>query len=132
MLWRLLVDQLTNKTIREGIRTMSDEIKTDYELTKYCDELAQGIVSEYQEYGGDIQDAIWQRVDGNEYVIYTYKAHSICLHCDTDQGEQFLEEMGMPENPTYNSLGVTIAFGEMLARTEQAVQTICEEKGIEI
>ena len=111
---------------------MTYEIKSDYELTKYCDDLAQGIVSEYQEYGGDIQDAIWESADGSEHVIYYYKAHSICFHCNTDQGEYFLEDVGMPEPTSYDSLAVSIAFGEILARTQQSVRAICEEKGIEI
>ncbi|MGB1214981.1 MAG: hypothetical protein ACPG4X_16555, partial [Pikeienuella sp.] len=111
---------------------MTDFVINDHILTKECDELAQDIFDEVVaeitsgiadgESPADFRDCMSDRAhetaDGHEWVIYTYKAHMLCAHCNVDQGEEFLEDVGMPDTPTYDSLGTMIAYGEMRARID--------------
>ena len=71
-------------------------------------------------------DMAHQYADGTEWVIYYAKAHELCAKCNTDNGEQFLEDVGHPENVTYDSLAVSIAYGEIYSRIAQAVQSLYE------
>jgi hypothetical protein len=71
-------------------------------------------------------DMAHQKADGTEWVIYYAKAHELCAKCNTDNGEQFLEDVGHPETVTYDSLAVSIAYGEIYSRIAQAVQGLYE------
>ena len=65
--------------------------------------------------------------DGSEHVIYYGKAYAICQHCNIEQGEQFLQDVGSPENPTYDSLATVIAYGELKARIERELMKLIKE-----
>lgn len=116
---------------------MNDFQINDHILAKECDELAREIFAEAIEdmdgdetpetYRDDMMDRAHETADGHEWVIYTYKAHLLCAHCNTDQGEEFLEGVGMPGAPTYDGLGSLIAYGEMRARIEQEIERLIEE-----
>ena len=108
---------------------MSDFQISDYILQTECMDLAAEIFAEFERDNGpdfdpdrfrdEMFDRAHEYADGHEWVIYTYKARQLCAHCNTDQGEQFLEDVGLPETPTYDNLGTMIAYGEMRARIEQ-------------
>ena len=99
-----------------------DTIKNDYQLQQYAEAAARDIANEIKESGGDAYDLAHQHADGCEYVIYYYKAHSICQNCDVENGEAFLEEMGGPgKDATYNSIAVMIAYGELHSRILHAL-----------
>lgn len=119
---------------------MSDFQINDHLLCKEARALAQDIFEEWQDkypaefaagncgdYLGEMQDRAHETADGHEWVIYTYKAHALCLHCNTDKGEELLEDCGMPEDVTYDSLGTMIAFGELRGRIEEELQEMCDE-----
>lgn len=89
---------------------------TNQELTEYCNMLAEEIMLEIKEYGGDQFDLAHQYADGSEYCIYYSKAHELCQNCDITNGEQWAEEIGVGENPTYNSIATVIAYGEIYTR----------------
>ncbi len=74
----------------------------------------------------DMQDRVHETVDGHEWVIYHYKALLMCAHCNVDQGEEFLEDVGMPETPTFNGLASLILFGEMRARVNSEINDLIE------
>ncbi|MDB6151512.1 MAG: hypothetical protein JWQ44_2960 [Chthoniobacter sp.] len=114
---------------------MTDFQINDYMLTRECDQLAQDIFDEVMTDAGDetaedrrdtMQDRAHEAADGHEWVIYTFKAHMLCAHCNTDQGEAFLEDTGMPEEVTYDKLGTIIAYGEMRARIETKLCELIE------
>ena len=118
---------------------MSDFQINDGILQRECDELAREIVddfrrerpgedlSDYQD-RGDFSDRVHEVADGHEWVIYNHKALMICAHCDVSEGEAFLEEVGMPENPTIYSLACMIAYGEMRARIESEIGALLERE----
>ena len=78
-------------------------------------------------------DRVQEVADGNEWVIYHHKAHELCANCNTDMGEQGIEDLGgFPEGSTYNSIASLIAYFELESRLRHAVETlfeIAEESG---
>ena len=68
-------------------------------------------------------DLAHQYADGSEWVIYHHKAHELCAACNTDLGEDFIEQFGEPEGGwTYNGFASAIAFGEIYGRLQSAIQ----------
>ena len=104
----------------------------DYQLTEYCNDIAADIARD----ASDINQAMdWatESADGSEYVIYTYKAHKLCLDCNTDQGEDFLSECygygdGDGHGKSYDELASIIAYGEIQARIQSAIWSIFQDK----
>jgi hypothetical protein len=100
----------------------------DYQLTEYCNDIAADIARD----SSDIDQAMdWatESADGSEYVIYTYKAHKLCLDCNTDQGEDFLSECyGDNHGKSYDDLASIIAYGEIQARIQSAIWSIFQDK----
>lgn len=115
---------------------MTDFQINDHLLQRECDSIAREIFEEItaemaddespEDYRDQMSDRAHETADGHEWVIYTYKAHMLCAHCNVDEGEAFLEDVGMPETPTYDSLGSMIAFGEMRARIEAEIENLME------
>jgi|GEM_PF-1388519 len=108
----------------------------DHLLTQECDVLARAIIDEIKagmagdetlaDYRDEMTDRAHEWADGHEWAIYHYKAILLCGHCNTDNGEQFLENVGMPETPTFEGLASFIAYGEIRARIEQAIDEMIE------
>ena len=104
-------------------------------LYRECKELAEEIFREVTESNPDsspeeLRDDMFERArettDGHEYVIYTHKALMICAHCDTERGEEFLEDVGMPEEPSLSSIVTLIVYGEMRGRIEEELQELID------
>lgn len=99
---------------------------TEYTFEKECMEIAQEIFDETVEnmaadetpdhHFDSMVDRVHETVVGHQWIIYTHHAHAICANVNTDEGEDYLEQVGMPETPTYDILGTIIAYGEMERR----------------
>jgi hypothetical protein len=111
----------------------------DYQLDQIAEDMAREILAEIAKHGGDASDLAHQTVDGCEHVIYHAKAHAIRQGCNTDNGKQFLADVGNPDPVTYlqvsaarvrygwpsiDSLASIIAYGELLARVMLAIDEI--------
>lgn len=112
----------------------------DYILQKKCEELAQDIFDDVLQFNHDISEddlrekcdeRAHENADSHEWVIYNHKALMMCAHCDVSQGEEFLIDTGMPEDPTIYRLATTIAYGEMRARIMDAIETLIENRETE-
>ncbi len=103
-------------------------IKSDFELDAVCRDYAEYALDNVKNHNMDLLDAIHEIVDGSEHVIFHYYSKSICFHCNTDNGEMFLEDIGMPSNPTYDTLGDQIAYGEIHARTMKFAQELMSQE----
>ena len=79
---------------------MTDFKINNYELQQEAKRLAQECFNEGDEGGNDPNEYLWQTCDGHEWAIYTYKALLLCAECDTSEGEDYLNGLGME----YNSL----------------------------
>lgn len=77
-------------------------------------------------------DDVHATVDGHAWVIYHHKAHTLCLNCNTDRGEQALEDCGLPERVTYDTLGSLIAYHEMEARVMECLEVLIEGADLEV
>ena len=101
-----------------------ETIMNDYQLNQIAEDMAREILAEIAEHGGDASDLAHEAVDGCEHVIYHAKAHAICQGCNTDNGEQFLADVGNPDPVTYDGLATAIAYGELLTRVMSAINEI--------
>lgn len=120
---------------------MSDFKINDHILQKEAESLAIEIVDDFRgnladdeslsDYRDEMTDRAHEYADSHEYAIYYHKAIMLCAHCDTDQGEQFLEDTGMPEKPTFAGLATIIAYGELRARIESEIDEILESEDSE-
>lgn len=108
----------------------------EYSLREECERIAQDIFDEAmddldaretaEDKRDDMMDRAHEDVDGHQWVIYHYRAHQVC-QCNTDLGEAFLEDTGMPAEVTYDSLASLIAYGEMRGRVEARIQELVDE-----
>jgi len=113
---------------------MEDRI-TQYAFDKECEDIAREIASEIEldegetlaDYRDEMADRASETIDGHQWVIYHYKSLKICADLHTDEGEEFLEEFGMPETPTIYNLASTIVYGQMRYQVEQAIDELIKE-----
>lgn len=112
----------------------------DYLLAKECEELAREIVDDFRreypgedlsDYRDEMSDRAHEVADSHSWAIYNHQALMICAHCDVSSGEELLEDIGLPQDPTIYSIACLIAFGEMRARIESAIDEILEEESDE-
>lgn len=108
----------------------------DHLLSKECDELARDIFDEVMsgangETAEDMRDTMDERAheaaDGHEWVIYNHKALMLCAHCNTEQGEGLLADVGVQEPSDIYKLACVIAFGEMRGRIMDEIERLIEE-----
>lgn len=109
---------------------------SDYELTKACDEIAAEIFEEFcakmdrdetpDYYENEMSDRAHQEADGHQWVIYTHYALSICAHCNTYLGEEFVDDVGAPSPFSLASAASMIVYGEMRGRIEAKLRELTE------
>lgn len=119
---------------------MSDII-TDCQLAKACDEIAAEIFEEFraqhqdagepwaydpEDWRDEMSDRAHEAADGHQWAIYTHYALSICAHCNTDDGEAFVDEVGAPSPFSSASAASMIAFGEIRARIETELSNLVD------
>lgn len=94
---------------------MSNFQINDYILRREAKSLAEQAIAEVEQYGGDHFELLEQAVDGHEWVIYTYKALLLCAECDTNDGEQWLEDIGSEPTNDIGKLATLTAYATLLA-----------------
>lgn len=87
----------------------------DYKLDDYVNDIVDEIIEQADSFE-EASDLAHEYADGSEHVIYYHKAHDICQNCDTAYGEEFIEDVGPGDDPTYDSIAVLIAYGELRGR----------------
>jgi hypothetical protein len=115
---------------------MSDII-TDHDLQKECEAIAGDILADVvaymasdetpDHYQDDMSDQAHERADGHQWVIYHHHALQICAHCDTDNGEALVDDIGLPKPFSLSSLASLVAYGEIRARVEAALSDLVAE-----
>lgn len=114
-----------------------DDRITEYGLTREAESLAREIFDEYRDEGGagwdpeddrdDMLDRVHETADGHAWVIYTWRALQLCAECNTDLGEEFVDDIGLPEPFTLGGAATAVAYGELRARIESALDEIIRE-----
>ena len=114
---------------------MSEFQINDGMLWRECAELAEEIFRDVTESNPDsspedlreeMTEQAHETADGHQWVIYNYKALILCAHCDTSKGEEFLDDVGMPESPDIYKLASWIAYGEIRGRIEEELDSLIE------
>lgn len=112
-------------------------ITSDFQLAILARDYASWIISEERDNDPEnwrtnlenvLNEKVWEWVDGCEHVIYHQKALSICTHCDTQRGEEFVEGMGT-KYTSINELASAIVFGEIEARVLEELDNALEAEG---
>lgn len=100
----------------------------DYDLTQYCDSIAEDIARDAR----DLEKATeWahESADGSQHVIYTYRAHQVCQNCNIDNGLDFFNECyGDEHGKSYDEIASIMAYGEINARIQARLYEIFEGK----
>jgi hypothetical protein len=99
----------------------------DYTLNEYAADIADEIIRECDGDRAAAMDRAHESADGSEWAISYHKAHELCQNCNTDNGEQFCEDCGPWEDVTYDKIATIIAYGELRARIEQAIDAKIDE-----
>ena len=87
-------------------------INNQYELEQCAIEIATNAQNEFLKFNMDVYDYMHQVCDGHEDVIYTYKAIQLCANCDTENGEEQLQEIGY-EAATFNEYASKLAYATL-------------------
>mgnify|MGYP003653752809 CR=1 FL=1 len=97
----------------------------DFILNRECQSIAGDLIEEYPD-EEDRSDAIYQIVDGHQWVIYHHKALMLCAHCNTDWGDRYLEDNISGGGGGYDFLAMAslIAYGEMSCRIRWEMSTL--------
>lgn len=99
----------------------------DHTLNEYAADIADEIIRECDGDRDDAHDMAHEYAAYSEWAIYYHKAHELCQNCNTDNGEQFYEDCGPWEDVTYNKIATIIAYGELRARIEMAINAKIDE-----
>lgn len=119
---------------------MSDFQINDHILTKECDSLAAEIFAEYvakleddetpEDYQDEMHDRAHEDADMHEWVIYNWKALMLCAHCDTGNGEEFMDDVGFEwkqGESTIYTVASFLAYGEIRARIIGELNRLIDE-----
>ena len=104
---------------------MTDPIINDYVLDEIADDYAKEIFDQVEDID-DGYELAHQYADGCEWVIYTYKAHLLCLNCNTDNGQDFVNDCYSGASMTYNEMASAYAYGEIKSRIMTALDDLFE------
>ena len=97
------------------------EVKiNDFILDNIAKDYAKEILEQTQDYDVAYELA-HQYADGSEWAIYYYNAQMLCLNCETDHGEDFLDDCYAGDRLTYKKMATVIAYGELLGRIMSAI-----------
>jgi len=86
---------------------------SDYILNEEAKAIACDAVEEQKKYGTDAEDYICQTVDGHAWVVYTYKAIKLCAECNTDEGEQWLDDCGYEKFKSFGDHATQLAYATL-------------------
>lgn len=107
-------------------------ITSDFELKEYARDIARDIARDARDFE-QAMDWAHESADGSEHVIYTHKAHAICQNCNVDQGRDFVRACYPDAWLDYDQQASAIAYGELVARIESALNANFEDwkEGVE-
>lgn len=92
---------------------MSDFKINDYILHQEAKRLAEEAWQEYCDNGptgGNAEDILYRVIDGHYWTVYTYNALLLCAECNTTDGEQWLDDIGLEPTDSLGELATRVAF----------------------
>ena len=107
---------------------MTDFTINNYELQQEAKRLAQECFDEGDTHGEDPNEYLWQTCDGHEWVIYTYKAMLLCAECDTNDGEDYLDDIGFEQFESFANHATQLAFSTLYCAAMDALAELEQEQ----
>ena len=104
---------------------MTDPIINDFVLDEIAKDYAKEIFNQVNNID-DGYDLTYSFAECCEWVIYTHKAHLLCLNCNTDNGQDYVNDCHAGEAMTYDEMGSAYAFGELHSRIMSALNDLFE------
>ena len=104
---------------------MTDFKINNYTLNEEAREIARLAVLEEKEYGTDAQQMLHEMCDGHEWVVYTYNAFQVCAECNTDEGEDYLEDLGQSFTDI-RAHAHAVAYATLLAKATEHYTELAE------
>ena len=110
-----------------------EHCKNQFEFDQEIAALATDIFSETLEYNPDadrdaleplLDERCWETADGHQWTIYTYQAMQLCANVNTDDGEEWLEEVhGKPfdECNSYSDVVTRLTFATIHTALHEAL-----------
>lgn len=118
---------------------MSDFQISDYLLQRECEALAADIFADIvaemaddetpEDYRAKMSDRAHEDAGGHQWVIYNHMALMLCAHCDTSNGDAFVDDVGInwtPGESTIYTVATALAYGEIKGRIEAALNELAE------
>lgn len=108
---------------------MTDFVINDHILRQEAESLAKEILASYPD-ADEARDEVHMTCDGHAWAIYTHKALMLCAHCDTSEGERWLEDCDSlsVKGDTFASIACRIAFATLYCATSEALESLIEER----
>ena len=100
---------------------------TQQEYWAHVEDLAREIITESKEYDRDIDDVMHEYIDGDAWVIYTFRAQKVIEYSPNDC--EYFDNMGPVEVRDWTSLFTASAYFALRADVYEAIQEGPEIEG---
>lgn len=107
---------------------MTDFKINNYILQQEAKQLAAQALLEQKEYGTDAQQLLHEMCDGHEWVIYFTHAVKLCAECDTNEGENYLEDLGYEQFDSFSDHATQLAYATLLGACYEAYTELQDEE----
>lgn len=86
----------------------------NYTLELEADSIVKQALVSHNEFGEDAVEVIHEICDGHQWAIYYAKAFQLCQNCDTEQGEDYLEDCGLTHFTSIADHATKVAYATLL------------------
>lgn len=86
----------------------------NYTLELEADSIVNQALVSHNEFGEDAVQVIHEVCLAHQWATYYAKAFQLCLNCDTDEGEDYLEETGDTHFTSISDHATKVAYATLL------------------
>jgi len=86
----------------------------NYTLELEADSIVKQALVSHNEFGEDPVQVIQEICQAHQWATYYAKAFDLCLNCDTDEGEDYLEDQGDTHFTSISDHATKVAYATLL------------------
>ena len=86
----------------------------NYTLELEADNIVNQALVSHNEFGEDAVQVIHEICIAHQWATYYTKAFELCLNCDTDQGEDYLDDQGDTHFTSISDHATRVAYATLL------------------